>query len=473
MHVGLAGSLIAVAALVGQVRKWESQEKADQSNAAVFVAKPQNNKACAMSRLAKEREPEVLVKFKPNVSPAEIQKIAARMNDRVEDNIESTGWTAIDDLDGRTAEQVAREYNNLSEVVEYAEPNMRIELEPETADDNLAFLAGESRKADLPMPNDPRFGEQWALRNIGQNDGKEAADLNALKAWQKTTGSEDVVVAVLDTGVEYTHQDLMGNMWSRPDSLPAYVDAELGTINDEHGFNAVDNSRDPMDDNGHGTHCAGIVGAEGDNEEGVAGINWHVQIMPLKFLGRNGSGSTKDAIEAINYAIERKKDGVNIRIISASWGSTQYSRALEDAIRAAGENGILFVAAAGNSSTDNDKQPHYPSNYQLPNVISVAALDRTDNLASFSNYGAKTVHVAAPGKEILSTWLKGQYREASGTSMATPYVSGVAALALAVEPDLTVEQLRQRILNSTDKLDNLNGKVESGGRLNAAKAVGE
>ncbi|MCA1589718.1 MAG: S8 family serine peptidase, partial [Acidobacteria bacterium] len=274
-------------------------------------------------------------------------------------------------------------------------------------------------------------------------------------------------------GVDYTHEDLVSNMWLRPENLPQYTDDELGTFNDVRGFDADANAPDPMDDNGHGTHCAGIVGAEGNNEKGVAGINWNVKIMPLKFLGRGGFGSTKNAIEAINYAIDRKQKGVNVRVISASWGSTQYSRALEDAIRAAGEQGILFVAAAGNSSTDNDRRAHYPSNYKLPNVISVAALDRTDSLASFSNYGAKSVHIAAPGREILSTWLNDEYREASGTSMATPYVSGVAALVLASEPKLTVDQLRGRLLKSVDALDSLSGKIVAGGRLNASKALGD
>ena len=227
-----------------------------------------------------------------------------------------------------------------------------------------------------------------------------------------------------------------------------------------------------MDENGHGTHCAGVIGAEGDNEQGIAGINWQIEIMPLKFLGKGGFGSTKDAIEAINYAIDRKQKGVNVRVISASWGSTVNSKALEDAIRAAGEQGILFVAAAGNDAGNNDKRPHYPSNYNLPNVISVAALDRADNLASFCNYGPNTVHIAAPGKDILSTWLKDGFREASGTSMATPQVSGVAGLILASEPNITVEKLRERILKSVDKVDSLNGKIETGGRLNAAKALG-
>jgi subtilisin family serine protease len=188
-------------------------------------------------------------------------------------------------------------------------------------------------------------------------------------------------------------------------------------------------------------------------------------------LGRGGFGTTADAIKAINYAIDRKKNGVNLRVINASWGSTQNSKALEDTIRAAGDAGILFVAAAGNNGTDNDKRPHFPSNYDLPNVLSVAATDRTDALTSFSNFGIKTVHFAAPGRDIESTWLGDAYRDASGTSMAAPHVAGVAALILSNEPNLTVAQLRERLLKSVDKLPNMAGKVSSGGRLNAAKAL--
>jgi thermitase len=261
-------------------------------------------------------------------------------------------------------------------------------------------------------------------------------------------------------------------MWHRPASLAVYSDRQLGIVDDLNGFNAVDKLRDPMDDNGHGTHCAGIIGAEGGNAFGISGINWHVQIMPLKFMNAFGQGTTKDAIEAINYVIDRKKDGVNVRVISASWGSTSKSKALSDVIKRAGEEGILFVAAAGNASANADKSPHYPASYDLPNIISVAATDRNDQLASFSNYGAKSVHIAAPGRDILSTWLNGDFREASGTSMATPEVAGVAALILAQDSDISVEKLRERLLTSVDKLPALEGKVSSGGRLNAAKALG-
>ena len=469
IHTTIAVILIAFAAVLGQLRHWQSKPLFSLNSKTKSTPKP-----LAPKRSADERQPEVFVKFRPDVSAAEIEKIAAKYNDRVEDRIEIVkGLTSIDDLDNRDMETVAAQYRRMTEIVLYAEPNYEIKLDdPTGVSDSDRILQRDFDQQNPLLPNDPMFKDQWALYNTGQSGGKTKADISALLAWAKTKGSKDVVVAVLDSGVDYTHKDLAVNMWVRPDNVPQYKDEQLGTFNDLRGFNAADNFSDPMDDNGHGTHCAGIIGAEGDNDEGIAGINWKVEIMPLKFMGRGGFGTTKDAIEAINYAIDRKRNGVNVRVINASWGSTMYSKALEDAIRAAGEEGILFVAAAGNNGSSNDRSPHYPSNYDLPNVISVAALDRSDALASFSNYGVKTVHVAAPGKDILSTWLNEDYREASGTSMATPYVAGVAGLILSSEPKLSVEKLRERVLKSTDKLDALDGKVETGGRINAAKALG-
>lgn len=456
-----------MAAVWGQIRRWEASHPSDR-----LADRQKQSKPISVKRSVQDREPEVLVRFKSGVTSDQIRKLAVKNNDSVEDSIESvSGLYAIDDLDNADASAVAEQYASMSDLVAYAEPVFKIQLDPnESAKPIQPYDPTEP--VDGKMPNDPYFGEQWALHNSGQEGGKSNADLSAVRAWSKTTGSNKVVIAVLDTGVDYTHKDLAPNMWFRPDNVPQYKDDDLGIVNDSRGFNAADNVNDPMDENGHGTHCAGIIGAKGNNEEGISGINWQVEIMPLKFLGRGGFGTTKDAIEAINYAVDRKRNGVNIRIISASWGSTQYSKALEDAIRAAGEAGILFVAAAGNSSTDNDRSPHYPSNYDLPNVISVAAVDRTDNLANFSNYGAKTVHVAAPGREIISTWLNDDYRDASGTSMATPYVSGTAALILAVEPNLSVTKLKERLIDSVDKIPSLDGKVVSGGRINAAKALG-
>ncbi len=467
IHLTVAVVIISMAAILGQVRNWRTTLRGGSPNSVKSTPKP-----IAVKRPAEEKEPEVLVKLRPNVTLSEIKKIAAKNNDRVEDEIESVkGLISIDDLDNLTAEKVAAQYAAMSDVVTYAETNNKIELAPIDILSPSDALDRDESDPSVLMPNDPMFKEQWALNNVGQNGGKSESDIRAIKAWLKTQGSSEIVVAVLDSGVDYTHTDLAANMWVRPDNVPVYKDDELGTFDDLHGFNAADNQSDPMDDNGHGTHCAGIIGAEGNNDEGITGINWKVEIMPLKFMGRGGFGTTKDAIEAINYAIDRKRAGVNVKVINASWGSTLSSKALEDTIRAAGEEGILFVAASGNSSTNNDRRPHYPSNYNLPNVISVAALDRTDNLASFSNFGAKTVHVAAPGRDILSTWLNDDYREASGTSMATPYVAGVAALIWASEPKLTMEKVRERVLKSTDKLDSLNGKVESGGRINAEKAL--
>ena len=471
-HLALALTLVMVAAFAGQVRRWQREWKQNQTQTrGVLTADPPYRETEVRVR---REVAEVLVRFRPGTDVEAMDLIATEHHDLVQDEIESVnGLAVIQDEDGLTAEEVAAEYRSLSEV-EYAEPNYRISLEPVFAGGNLHYpssaVLDESLSEEL---NDPMFSDQWSLENTGQRGGKAKADINARLAWEKSTGSRKVVVAVLDSGVDYTHLDLINNMWVRPPEVAEYTDDELGTIDDQHGYNAVDNSGDPMDDNGHGTHCAGIIGAEGGNNLGIAGVNWKVEIMPLKFMSAGGFGTTKDAIEAINYVIERKREGVNVRIISASWGSTQKSKALEDAIRTAGDEGILFIAAAGNASTDNDKRPHYPASYELDNVISVAALNRQDELASFSNYGAKSVHIAAPGAEILSTWLNGAFEEHSGTSMATPEVSGVAALVLSVNPKLSLKDLRERLFDSVDKLDTLEGKVSTGGRINAARAVGK
>ena len=464
----IALALVAVAGLAGQVRR--AGHLRNKSRVVYCGTAAEGAPAAVV------HDRDVLVRFRSGVTRAQVAALAARFNDRIEDRYESVeGLTAIHDLDGVGVEQVVEDYARETDVVEYVEADQRIYSEPLTGA-SVALERTESgmtnRITVANQPNDPMFGEQWALSNTGQREGQAGGDIAALKAWAQTKGDAETVVAVLDSGVDYTHPDLAMNMWVRPGSLARYSDAELGIIDDRFGFDADANDGDPMDDNGHGTHCAGILGAVGDNGTGIAGVNWRVSVMPLKFMGKGGFGTTKSAIEAINYVIDRKRAGVPVRVISASWGSTAYSRALEDAIRKAGDEGIIFIAAAGNSSVDADRTPHYPASYKLPNVISVAALDRTDRLASFSNFGAKTVHVAAPGAEIVSTWLQGKYFEASGTSMATPVVAGVAALVLATEPEMKVERLRALLIDSADPLDALKGKVASGGRLNAARALG-
>ncbi|HEX9918239.1 MAG TPA: S8 family serine peptidase [Pyrinomonadaceae bacterium] len=484
-HLALAVAVVLLAAFIGQMRRMERSHDSFERRHIVVAPHGHDHDSGETEEVEELEDAEVIVRFRPGTSRAAIERITEALNDRLLDRFEFINNQAvIADEDGLAPETVAAEYRGLPDV-EYAEPNFVIELDPT---DNAADFGEELRgnnddddDDDPPVvrhpgdggmePNDPLFKEQWSLLNTGQRAGKSGADVCATRAWAKTKGSRKIVVAVIDTGVDYTHQDLQSNIWTRPASLAPYSDEDLGDFDDRHGFDASDNDGDPMDDNGHGTHCAGIIGAEGDNSDGIAGVNWEVEIMPLKFLGRNGSGTTKDAIECINYVVARKKAGVDVRIISASWGSTARSRALGDAIKRAGDEGILFIAAAGNSSTNNDARPHYPSNYDLPNVLSVAALTRQDVLARFSNYGAKTVHIAAPGSEIMSTWPGNQYEEHSGTSMATPVVSGVAALILSVNPDLSVSDLRRRLLDTVDKLPALDGKVSSGGRVNAASAV--
>ena len=392
--------------------------------------------------------PEILVKFRAGVSTDTIEQITNRFNDRIQDEIEAVpGLVAIHDPDSGDAKTLSDQYSVLPEV-EYAEPNYEISLDQAGNDENAV------------RTNDPRFEEQWAL-----------AEISVREAWTKTKGSSEIVVAVLDSGVEYTHVDLVNNIWTRPAALTPYRDQDLGTVDDIHGYNAVANDGDPSDDNGHGTFCAGIIGAECSNNLGVCGVNWKTQIMPLKFMNAGGFGYVADAVEAINYAIDRKRAGVNLRVINASWGLSQQSRALEDVIRKAHEAGILFVAASGSTGSDNDKSQRYPSCYGIGNIISVAATDRSDALAQFSNYGAKSVQLAAPGKDILTTALGNDYESHSGTSMASAHITGIAALALSAQPGLSVDQLRSLLLRSVDALPGLRDKVSTGGRINAAKAT--
>lgn len=463
LYLALVLMVILVAALTGQIRRVQKQWR---STVRIIPAESKSREDVVQNQLDQDAatssgRPEILVKFRAGVSEDAINQITAHFNDRIQDEIEAVpGLTAIDDRDNVDADDVATQYQALPEV-EYAEPNYEISLDQTDSD---------TRQAQV---NDPRFEEQWALANDGRHGGKKGADISAMQAWATTKGSDEIVVAVLDSGVEHTHADLVNKIWTRPASMKPYQDRDLGTVDDVHGYNVVVNNGDPMDENGHGTNCAGIIGAECGNDLGVCGVNWKTQIMPLKFLNAGGFGTVLGAVEAINYAIDRKRAGVNIRVINVSWGLTQHSRALEDVIRKASEAGILFVAASGSSNSNNDVSPHYPAGYNIGNVISVAATDRNDALASFSNYGLKSVQIAAPGKDILTTALGNEYEQHSGTSMAAPLVAGVAALTLSAHPNLSVDQLRSVLLESVDKLPGLRGKVSTRGRINAARAVAD
>ena len=309
-------------------------------------------------------------------------------------------------------------------------------------------------------PDDARYSELWGM-----------AITSAPAAWDYSTGSSDVVVAVIDTGVDYTHPDLSANIWVNPGEIAANgIDDEgNGYIDDVHGWDFYNGEKDPYDDNGHGTHCAGTIGAVGNNGAGVVGVNWNVKIIALKFLSGSGSGFTSDAVEALDYATDLRGRGINLIATNNSWGGTGDSQTLRDAVARAVTAGVLTVAAAGNSAEDNDYIGHYPSNYD--GVLSVAASTSVDQLASFSNYGAVTVALAAPGQSILSTIPGGGYASYSGTSMAAPHVTGAAALFAAYSPGSSAAQIGDAIRNNVDRSDGFVGWVASSGRLNLEKMM--
>jgi hypothetical protein len=322
-------------------------------------------------------------------------------------------------------------------------------------------------------PNDPRFAELYGMNKI-----------QAPAVWNTTTGSAGVVVAVIDLGVDYNHEDLSANMWRNPgesgmDSLGrekatnGVDDDGNGYIDDLFGIDTINHDSDPRDDAFHGTHVAGIIGAVGNNSKGVVGVNWTVRLMAIKSHDASGNGTSASVIEAFRYAALMRNRGINVRVTNSSWGGAPeaplFDQALKDAIDAAGNAGILNVCAAGNSGTDNDVTPFYPASYDSPSIVAVTASDRDDG-AAFS-YGLTTVDLAAPGVGILSTIPNSSYGPLSGTSMATPHVSGAAALLCAYNPYLSVSQLKSTLLNNVDVLPPWSGRTVTGGRLNLLRAL--
>jgi subtilisin family serine protease len=386
----------------------------------------------------------VLVKFKANTmagqAAAAIQSVGGVETGMV------GGQVHVVKVPAGTVEAAVAVLSRSSQV-SYAEPNFEY-------------------RASERVPNDPMFSQLWGLKNTGQTGGTPGADIKATFAWDFTQGTSSVVVGVVDTGVDYTHPDLKNNIWNNPGNVGG---CPAGT----HGYNAVLRTCDPLDDNlgiWHGTHVSGTIGAQGNNSLGVAGVNWTSSIMGLKFLTAGGLGFTADAVAAIDFAVQAKRQGVNLRVLSNSWGGGGYSQALADEIQLAANNDILFVVAAGNDGTDNDSAATYPCNYSVSNIVCVAATNDRDDMASFSNYGATSVHLGAPGVNILSTSFAGNYQSLSGTSMATPHVSGAAALILA-QGYRTVADLKSRLLASVDHRPALSGKTVTGGRLNVCKGI--
>ncbi len=327
-------------------------------------------------------------------------------------------------------------------------------------------------KAEV-IPDDIRFDELWGMHNTGQTGGTNDADIDAPEAWDISTGSSDVVVGVIDTGVDHSHPDITANAWINPGEIAGDgIDNDgNGYIDDVHGINAITNVGDPMDDNGHGTHVSGTIGGKGDNAEGVAGVNHNVSIVGCKFLDAAGSGATSDALKCMDYMVALKNNGVNVRVLNNSWGGGGSSQSMIDAINATEAADILFVAAAGNDAVDNDINPHYPSSYEHDSVMSIASTTHTDAMSSFSQWGLTSVDMGAPGSSILSTVPGGGYSSFSGTSMATPHVAGAAALVLSVNPDLDVFALKALLMNSGDENSDLMGNTVSGKRLNIHTAL--
>ncbi len=404
---------------------------------------------------------ELLIKFKDKAKADSVKKVKESLKAKELKSFKSCGAKHWKLGKGVTVEKALKdlEKHQHKDSIEYAEPN-------------YYYYAHATPTASYR-------GSLWGMHNFGQTGGTADADIDALEMWQSYTDASNVVVGVIDTGVDYTHDDLKNNIWvntgetgtdgNGDDKKTNGVDDDgNGYVDDHRGWDFVNDDNDPMDDNGHGTHTSGTIGAEGDNGVGVAGACWDVNIMPLKFLNSGGRGSTDDAILAVDYAAWFKDgSGDNVvRITSNSWGGGRKSKTLEKAIT---NSGALFIASAGNSGSS---RLQYPAGYTCDNIISVAATDHDDALASFSNYGSSWVDLGAPGVDILSCQPSNGYGFKDGTSMAAPHVSGVAAMVMAKNPSWSLAQVKSQIMDTGDTLSSLSGKTVSGRRLNAYSAVG-
>lgn len=420
----------AVAALLGSVGSLQAASKLPESVPGEFVVKLKKE-----SRVASLNASELRKRWKvTGVSPLRLSERLVLVNAPTR-----MGLKQLRELEG----------------VEYAEPNWIYRTQE--------------------LANDPEFGKLWGLNNTGQADssgqvGVAGADIEVQPVWdQGVTGNPEQLVAVIDTGVDWDHPDLRDNLYTNQaeaNGLPGVDDDGNGFVDDVHGWNFHANTPNSRDDHKHGTHCSGTIAGAGNNGVGVTGVAWRAKILPVKFLGADGSGSLARAIEGINYARM-----MGAKIMSNSWGGGGFSEALQEAIAATDKAGVLFIAAAANNSSNNDVTPAYPATYPLANIVSVAATDNRDRLASFSNYGARTVHVAAPGVRIYSTVPNGGYDYLSGTSMATPHVSGIAALLWSAHPEWSAADIKERLIRTSDPVASLKRRVVAKGRVNAWNAL--
>jgi subtilisin family serine protease len=391
---------------------------------------------------------QIIVKYKPGTTTSARVSLRAQL-----------GGPQLRDLRIINAELVKITGMSVEKACDLAKRNANVEYAEPDYELNIAVI-----------PNDTRFNELYAMRNTGQTGGTPGADIKATNAWDVFTGDPNLKVGVIDTGVDYTHPDLAANIWTNPGETPGngIDDDNNGYIDDIHGYDFVNNDGDPMDDNGHGSHCSGTIAGVGNNGLGVTGVNWQCKIVGIKFLNSGGSGSTAGAIASVQYAV-----AVGVKLTSNSWGGGGFDQSLLDAINAANAANQLFIAAAGNNGSNNDVTAFYPANYNSPAIISVAATDHNDQLASFSNFGVTMVDLGAPGVDILSCQPGGGYQLLSGTSMATPHVSGVAALIYGRFPGITNTVVKNRILSFATPIPALTGKCVTGARLNALGALSD
>ncbi|AGA25104.1 S8 family serine peptidase [Singulisphaera acidiphila] len=377
---------------------------------------------------------DLFVRFKPNLSGGTIQTALSTVGATVVEQYPS-GPMLISLRAGVDQSRVLQWFQ-FNPLVSYAEPNSTIQ-------------------AAAVIPNDPYFNQQWGLNNANN------VDIDAPEAWTLTQGRYTTIVAVLDTGIDLNNVELTSRLWVNPGDLSG----SDGFRNAIYGWNFVNNNNNVQDTNGHGTHVAGILAASGNNAYGITGVDWYSKIMPVKVLDNRGDGTTESAVNGIYFAVNH-----GARVINASWGGGAYSQALRDAIAYAAMHGVVFVTAAGNDGLNTDLTPSYPGSYNLNNQITVGAVDSQGRLASFSDYGTRSVDLVAPGVDILSI-IPGGFASYSGTSMAAPFVSGVAALVLSLRPDFNAEQVVQRILSTTKPLPGAAGKTVTGGIVDAYNAV--
>ena len=406
----------------------------------------------------------VIVKLKPGANSNEISNLQAQIGVT---QVTKASQLGIDiwQIPSGTVEQTISAYKD-DPRFEYIEPDYIITLD-DVQKPSSATESSEKITPQATTPNDPDYSQLWGLNNTGQSGGTADADIDAPEAWDIQKGNPNLVIGVIDTGVDYNHPDLVGNIWTNPGEIAGDgIDNDSnGYIDDVRGWDFAYNDNNPMDVDGHGTHVAGTIAGKGNNGVGVTGVAWNAKIMPLKFLDDNGDGFTSSAILGINYATAK-----GVKLTNNSWVGGD-SQALSDAINTAGQQGALFIASAGNESNNNDANPAYPASYNLSNIISVASTTRTDGLSSFSNYGATTVDLGAPGSSIYSTLPNSSYGTKSGTSMASPHVTGAAALLWSQNPTWTAQQVKNKLMQTTDPISALSGKTVTGGRLNINNAL--